>query len=66
MSEGVNESSVILIIKAPNQKIADYEVKCMLDWTVRNLKEHLALVYPTKPVNILLFFAFKLKISKYL
>jgi len=44
---------VTLVIKAPNQKIADYTVECALNWTVRKLKEHLASVYPNKPVPYL-------------
>lgn len=50
MDANVTGPSVTLIIKAPNQKIADHEVNCLSDWTVRKLKEHLAAVYPNKPV----------------
>ena len=42
---------VTLVVKAPNQKIADQTVECALNWTVRKLKEHLASVYPSQPVR---------------
>lgn len=40
---------VTLVIKAPNQRVGDQTVDCMLGWTVRKLKEHLTNVYPSKP-----------------
>ncbi|KAL4234452.1 Homocysteine-responsive endoplasmic reticulum-resident ubiquitin-like domain member 1 protein [Mactra antiquata] len=40
---------VTIVIKAPNQRIDDQTVDCMLDWTVRKLKQHLTDVYPSKP-----------------
>lgn len=40
---------VTLVIKAPNQRVGDQTVDCMLGWTVRKLKEHLKNVYPSKP-----------------
>jgi hypothetical protein len=40
---------VTLIIKAPNQHMADQTVDCMLGWTIQKLKRHLENVYPTKP-----------------
>lgn len=43
------ELPVTLVIKAPNQRIGDQTVDCMLDWTVRKLKQHLTNVYPSKP-----------------
>ena len=46
-----SQSSITLVIKAPNQRIRDIEVSCLLDWTVEKLKSHLANVYPTKPVS---------------
>lgn len=48
----LNEVSVTLVVKAPNQKVADQTVECALNWTVKKLKEHLSLVYPSKPVNV--------------
>jgi hypothetical protein len=46
-----NLTPVTLVVKAPNQKIADQTVECALNWTVKKLKEHLAAVYPSKPVS---------------
>lgn len=43
------ELPVQLVIKAPSQRIGDQTVDCMLDWTVRKLKQHLTDVYPSKP-----------------
>ena len=43
---------VTLVIKAPNQRVGDQTVECMLGWTVRKLKQHLTNVYPSKPVSI--------------
>ncbi len=42
---------VTLVVKAPNQKFGDLTVECGLGWTIRKLKEHLAKVYPNKPVS---------------
>ena len=42
---------VTLVIKAPNQRVGDQTVECMLGWTVRKLKQHLTNVYPSKPVS---------------
>ena len=42
---------VTLVVKAPNQKFGDLTVECALGWTIRKLKEHLATVYPNKPVS---------------
>jgi len=43
---------VTLVVKAPNQKIGDLTVECALDWTVKQLKQHLSSVYPSKPVSV--------------
>lgn len=43
------ETSVRLVVKAPNQQIDDQVVECTLDWTVQKLKTHLSEVYPSKP-----------------
>lgn len=40
---------VTLVIKAPNQRVGDQTVECMLGWTVRKLKQHLTTVYPSQP-----------------
>lgn len=48
----LNEVPVTLVVKAPNQKVADQTVECALNWTVRKLKEHLARVYPSNPVSL--------------
>lgn len=47
----LNEVPVTLVVKAPNQKVADQTVECALNWTVRKLKEHLARVYPSNPTE---------------
>ncbi|XP_075986058.1 homocysteine-induced endoplasmic reticulum protein [Anticarsia gemmatalis] len=41
--------NVVLIVKAPNQQIEDQNIECQSSWTVRQLKGHLAEVYPSKP-----------------
>jgi hypothetical protein len=46
-----NLTQVTLVVKAANQKIADHTVECALNWTVKKLKQHLATVYPSKPVS---------------
>jgi len=47
----LTELPVTIVIKAPNQRISDHTVECMLGWTVKKLKNHLAEVYPSKPVS---------------
>ena len=42
---------VTLVVKAPNQKINDQTIECGLGWTIKKLKEHIANVYPSKPVS---------------
>lgn len=49
----LTELPVTIVIKAPNQRIGDHTVECMLGWTVKKLKNHLAEVYPSKPVSYL-------------
>lgn len=44
-------SSINLIVKAPNQKVEDQTFECYDNWNVLQLKQHLAVVYPTKPVS---------------
>ena len=43
---------VTLVVKAPNQKVADQTVECGLGWTIKKLKEHLSSVYPSQPVSM--------------
>ncbi|XP_069112852.1 homocysteine-responsive endoplasmic reticulum-resident ubiquitin-like domain member 2 protein [Argopecten irradians] len=45
----LGDSPITLVIKAPNQRLEDQTVECMLGWTVRKLKKHLENVYPSKP-----------------
>lgn len=40
---------VTLVIRAPNQRVEDHTVECMLGWTVKKLKRHLEVVYPSNP-----------------
>ncbi|KAM3858256.1 homocysteine-responsive endoplasmic reticulum-resident ubiquitin-like domain member 2 protein [Diretmus argenteus] len=49
MDQGVVDSPVILVIKAPNQKYTDQTINCYQNWTVEKLKAHLSDVYPSKP-----------------
>ncbi|XP_054910060.1 homocysteine-responsive endoplasmic reticulum-resident ubiquitin-like domain member 2 protein [Poeciliopsis prolifica] len=49
MDQGVVDSPVILVIKAPNQKYDDQTINCYQNWTVEKLKAHLSDVYPSKP-----------------
>lgn len=44
-----DNTPITLIVKAPNQRIADITIVCFLGWTVKNLKKHLSDVYPNKP-----------------
>lgn len=53
-----DDNHVKLIVKAPNQEIDDEIIECTLEWTVARLKDHLAQVYPTKPVRLFLFQSF--------
>ena len=41
-----------LTLKTPNQRFNDIQLKCQEDWTIKNLKEHLQDVYPSKPVYV--------------
>lgn len=52
MEQGVVDSPVVLVIRAPNQKYSDQTINCCQNWTVEKLKAHLADVYPSKPVSI--------------
>ncbi|KAK5911080.1 hypothetical protein CgunFtcFv8_005288 [Champsocephalus gunnari] len=49
MDQGVVDSPVILVIKAPNQKYVDQTINGYQNWTVEKLKAHLSDVYPSKP-----------------
>lgn len=49
MDQGVVDSPVTLVIKAPNQKYDDQTINCYQNWTVEKLKAHLSDVYPSKP-----------------
>lgn len=40
---------VTIIVKAPNQQIADQTIKCHLNWSIKKLKDYLSQVYPSKP-----------------
>lgn len=55
MDQGVADSPVILVIKAPNQKYDDQTINCFLNWTVEKLKTHISHVYPSKPVSWLTY-----------
>lgn len=52
MDQGVVDSPVILVIRAPNQKYDDQTINCYQSWTVEKLKAHLSDVYPSKPVSV--------------
>lgn len=51
MDSGGPGGPVTLLIKAPNQKYEDQTIHCSLHWTVGQLKSHIALVYPSRPVS---------------
>lgn len=40
---------VTIIVKAPNQQIADQTIQCSLSWSIKKLKNYLSEVYPSKP-----------------
>ncbi|TNN59971.1 Homocysteine-responsive endoplasmic reticulum-resident ubiquitin-like domain member 2 protein [Liparis tanakae] len=50
MDQGVVDSHVILVIRAPNQKYNDHTINCCHTWTVEKLKAHISDVYPSKPL----------------
>ncbi|XP_013868593.1 homocysteine-responsive endoplasmic reticulum-resident ubiquitin-like domain member 2 protein isoform X2 [Austrofundulus limnaeus] len=49
MDQGIVDSPVTLVIRAPNQKYNDQTINCYPNWTVEKLKAHLSDVYPSKP-----------------
>ncbi|XP_034401767.1 homocysteine-responsive endoplasmic reticulum-resident ubiquitin-like domain member 2 protein [Cyclopterus lumpus] len=49
MDQGVVDSPVTLVIRAPNQKYNDHTINCCQNWTVEKLKVHISDVYPSKP-----------------
>ncbi|XP_068567338.1 homocysteine-responsive endoplasmic reticulum-resident ubiquitin-like domain member 2 protein [Cebidichthys violaceus] len=49
MDQGVVDSPVTLVIRAPNQKYNDHTINCCQNWTVEELKAHISDVYPSKP-----------------
>uniref|UniRef100_A0A8C7VVP6 Uncharacterized protein n=1 Tax=Oncorhynchus mykiss TaxID=8022 RepID=A0A8C7VVP6_ONCMY len=51
MHQGVADSPVILVIKAPDQRYDDQTINCFLNWTVDKLKTHISHLYPSKPVS---------------
>ncbi|XP_057690371.1 homocysteine-responsive endoplasmic reticulum-resident ubiquitin-like domain member 2 protein [Corythoichthys intestinalis] len=51
MESGEADTSVTLIIKAPDQKYEDCTINCFLSWTVEKLKSHIAKVYPSQPCS---------------
>lgn len=51
MDSGALSDPVKLVIKAPNQKYDDQTIYCSLHWTVGRLKNHIADVYPSRPVR---------------
>lgn len=44
-------SHVKLLIKSSNQQYEDHVIESDLLWTVKRLKSHLSVVYPSKPVS---------------
>lgn len=48
----ITNNAITVVIKAPNQRVADHSVECMLGWTVKKLKQHLTSVYPSRPVSV--------------
>jgi len=49
-----SSSSVRLLIKSSNQQYDDMNIESDLCWTVERLKKQLSVVYPGKPVSILI------------
>lgn len=41
-----------LIIKASDQQFDDVKIQCNPEWTVLDLKNHLSVHYPSKPVGL--------------
>lgn len=44
---------VTIVVKAPNQQIADQIIQCHHSWTIKKLKDYLSEMYPSKPVRII-------------
>lgn len=44
-------SHVKLLIKSSNQQYEDHVIESDMLWTVKRLKSHLSVVYPSKPVS---------------
>lgn len=57
MDSQVSEKETILVvIKTPNQLVGDQKIEDInINWTVKELKTHLASIYPSKPVSRLWF-----------
>lgn len=47
----MDKSPLTLIVKAANQKCADFTVECDVNWSVKQLKSYLSKNYPAKPVS---------------
>lgn len=46
------EATITVILKTPNQAFQDQTVEGVhLNWTVKDLKTHLSMVYPSRPVS---------------
>lgn len=51
MSDIKEVKSMSVLIRCAMQTFPDWEIpECSLDWTVLELKKHLSLNFPTKPV----------------
>lgn len=48
-SMAAQNMSTCLVIRAPNQKFGDQHVYCSMDWSVKQLKQHISKVYPSNP-----------------
>lgn len=52
LNDTASTNNIKLLIKASSQQFEDITVESDLLWTVKRLKAHLSLVYPSKPVSI--------------
>lgn len=48
---GLVDGGMCVIIRTPDQRVKDMEVECQPQWTVANLKQHLAQLYPGNPTE---------------
>jgi len=51
MADGIDSlnNMITLKIKAPNQEYDDQSVECVINWSIKEVKDHLSSIYPGQP-----------------